>query len=79
MNCGNGTVITAIIGVYLLSSSVQGYFIIKRVNIFFRILLLICALLLIEVKLLTDFLGLGLALLITIIVLSEHFRIKKLN
>jgi TRAP transporter 4TM/12TM fusion protein len=73
------SVITAIIGVYLLSSSVQGYFIIKRVNIFFRILLLICALLLIEAKLSTDFLGLGLGILISIIVLFEHLKIKKLK
>jgi TRAP-type uncharacterized transport system fused permease subunit len=73
------SIVTAIIGVYVLSSSLQGYFIVKRLNIFFRILLLICALLLIEAKLLTDFLGLGLALLITIIVLFEHSRIEKLK
>ncbi len=53
--------ITAMIGVFLLSSSVQGWFLGGRVAWFIRVGLCIAALLMIEGGLLTDLAGVGLA------------------
>ena len=52
--------LTAIVGVFLLSSAVQGWFIGARVVWFLRILLTIAALTMIEGGLMTDLIGVGL-------------------
>jgi TRAP-type uncharacterized transport system, fused permease components len=52
--------LTAIVGVFLLSSAVQGWFIGTRVVWFLRILLTIAALTMIEGGLMTDLIGVGL-------------------
>jgi TRAP-type uncharacterized transport system, fused permease components len=52
--------LTAIVGVFLLSSAVQGWFIVARVVWFLRILLTIAALTMIEGGLMTDLIGVGL-------------------
>ena len=54
--------ITAVAGVYLLSSGMQGWFVERPVVWFNRVLLIVAALFLIEGGLITDLIGAGLTL-----------------
>ena len=68
--------ITAIVGIYLLSSSLQGFYLVKRVKLFVRILLLICALLLIDAKFITDLFGFGILFIISFNIIRNKFLKK---
>jgi len=68
--------ITAIVGIYLLSSSLQGFYLVKRVKLFFRIFLLICALLLIDAKFITDLFGFGILFIISFNIIRNKFLKK---
>jgi len=59
--------ISAIIGVFLLSSGVQGWFMSGRIVWFLRLGLIVAALFMIEGRIMTDLLGVGFALVIIIV------------
>ncbi len=54
--------VTAVVGVYLLAAAVQGWFMARNARWFVRLLLLAAALTLIKASLITDLVGVGLAL-----------------
>lgn len=69
--------VTAIIGVYLLSYSLQGYLLGKRVGLIIRIFLFIGALSLIETRFITDLIGISVAGGIGLMLLCKRIRKRK--